>query len=169
MAEFLHNLGAVYMAQHKWNKAEEFLQRSFKLKQAEVGASHPDLSMTLRLLGDLYTRTRRYSEAENQYNQALTLLETAGVEFETRIARILEALGDMYEAAGRKMEATVPFSRAAAIGVRHLDKPDMSAIVEKHAAKLRKAGRSKEASDLEVEVNHARSALRLVINARDRF
>jgi hypothetical protein len=37
----------------------------------------------------------------------------------------LDALGDMHEAAGRKMEANVPFSRAAAIGVRHLDKPDM--------------------------------------------
>src|SRR5262249_48914155 len=61
----LNNLGSVYIAQHKYQKAEDALTRALQIREAEDGASSPDLIVTLNALGVLYVEMKRYPEAES--------------------------------------------------------------------------------------------------------
>jgi tetratricopeptide (TPR) repeat protein len=168
--ELLTNLGAVYIAKHKFQKAEEVFKRALKVKEAEVGPGHPDLTFILVGLGVLYTDVGRYTDAEDQYQRALRILGPGKPEFDTRIARILHVISQTYSKAGRKSEAEAALAQSAVIARRNLNQhPDMATIVEDYSTMLSNQGRTKEAGELRAEAKHARLTTGFVINAHSPF
>jgi tetratricopeptide (TPR) repeat protein len=168
--ELLTNLGTVYIAKHKFQKAEEALKRALKFKEAEVGPVHPDLTFILVGLGVIYMDAGRYADAEDQYLRALKILEPGKPEFDTRIARILHIISQTYSKGGRKSEAEAALAQSAVIARRNLNQhPDMATIVEDYSTLLSNRGRTKEANELRVEARRARVTNGLVINANNPF
>jgi tetratricopeptide (TPR) repeat protein len=168
--DLLTNLGAVYIAKHKFQKAEDLLKQGLKVKEAEVGPAHPDLTFMLVGLGVLYTDSGRYTDAEEQYLRAVKILESRKPEFDTRIARILHALSTAYSKARRKTEAETVLAQAAVIARRYLNQhPDLATILEDYSTMLSNHGKAKEANELRVEARRARVSNGLVINAHSPF
>ena len=155
--------------QGQYAKAEDFLKRALAFRQLKLGPSHPDLSMTLALLGDLYFRTGHFGQAQDYYRQAIRLIEAEPVEFNTRIARLLYSLSVAYRAAGQQGDADFSLGEAAAIALNNLNKHDMATIVEEYSRELEKEGKTKQASDLRNAVKRSRAASSLVIDAFGRF
>ena len=52
-------------------RAEELYERSIAIKEAALGADHPELALTLNNLAELYRTQRRFDEAEPLYVRAL--------------------------------------------------------------------------------------------------
>ena len=163
--ESLTTRGAVLIVEGQYAKAEDLLNQALNLRLAALGPFHPDLSMTLALLGDLYLRSRRYDQAEQRYREGLQLLEARPLEFDTRIARLLYSLALTCEAAGQDREADSALAQAAAIALKNLNKHDMAAIIEEYSSRLEKQGESKHAADLRTAVKRSRAANALVIDA----
>lgn len=166
LSELLNNLGAVYVVDRKFEKAEQVLNHALTIREAEVGASHPDLISTLDGLGMLYTHTGKYKDAEDQYLRALKILEPVRQDFDVKIVRVLHALSTTYIQASRKAEAEATLARAATIARRNLSKhPEMVTVLEDYSTVLKKQGKEKEAEELRGEARRARVASSLVINA----
>jgi tetratricopeptide (TPR) repeat protein len=165
-AGILNNLGAVYIAEHKYREAEETLHQALAAKEAEFGVSHPKLVPTLSLLALSYTDTRRFSEAEDQYRRVLKILEPQGSTFATGIARALHGLSITYFKANRMAEAATALAEAAPIAQLNIERePEMAAIVEDYSNLLKTQGKVKEAAALHAEAIRARTVTGLVVRA----
>ncbi len=147
-AGILNNLGAVYQAQHKFDRAENLFKEALRITESKKGALHPDLTVSLNLLGLLYTAAGRYSEAEEQFQQALKILQPDKSSFDSRVTRILQDLSVTYRKAGRNAEADDTLARAKGIARRNV---------------------SNEAKDLRVEAKRDRFAAGFGIDGRTPF
>jgi len=166
LSELLNNLGAVYVVDRKFEKAEQVLNHALAIREADGGASHPDLISTLDGLGLLYTSTGKYKNAEAQYLRALKILESVRQDFDVKTVRVLHALSYTYTRAGQKADAAAALAHAATIARRSLGKhPEMVTVLEDYSMVLKKQGKAKEAEELRVEAKRARIASSLVINA----
>jgi tetratricopeptide (TPR) repeat protein len=166
--QLLSNLGAVYIVQHKFQKAEETLKHALKLAEGRFGSSHPELTFVLQSLGVLYTDWGRYQDAEDQYVRALKILDDHKPEFDTRTARVLHLLSGAYAKAGRKSESDTALANAAVIARRSVGRhPDMVTILEDYSATLNNQGHTKEADELRTEARRARISAGLVIKAHN--
>jgi tetratricopeptide (TPR) repeat protein len=163
-AGILNNLGAVYVEQHRYPQAEETLQRSLAMREAEVGPSHPDLIPVLNATAVLYAETGRLAEAEDIYHRALAILEPQTSSLAPGIAQMLHGLSAVYRRANRKAESEAALERAAQIAQRNLDKdPEMAAIVDEYSQALRARGKTKEAAALHDQASRARTIRGLII------
>jgi tetratricopeptide (TPR) repeat protein len=165
-AGILNNLGAVYVAQHRYLQAEEILRRTLAMRETEVGPSHPDLIPTLNAIAVVYVETGRFAEAEDLYHRALAILEPQSSIFAPAIAQILHGLSATYRRANRAAESAAALEQAAEIAQHNLDKePEMATIVDEYAKMLRARGKTKEAEALHDRASRARTIGGLVIKA----
>jgi hypothetical protein len=68
VAASLSNLGELYLAQRKYEKAEPLLKRAFDIRTKVLPANHPDSLATQLDLWTLYMSTDRFALAE-EYQQ----------------------------------------------------------------------------------------------------
>jgi tetratricopeptide (TPR) repeat protein len=166
----LNNLGAAYISQHNYKRAEEILRQALAVKEADYGLAHPDLTPTLCLLGMVDTATRRFDEAQDQYRRALRILEPQSSSQSVAIALILHALSITYLKANRIAERAAVLQEAAQIAQRNLDKePEMPAILDEYSKLLRSQGKVNQADELHAEASRARAAAGLVVRTTSAF
>jgi hypothetical protein len=63
LASSLKNLGALYMAEHRYTDAGTVLERALKIESAQLSPNHPDAAGTMMQYARLLRVTRRKAEA----------------------------------------------------------------------------------------------------------
>lgn len=76
IAVVLNNLGALYQATGRPQKAEASYIAALKMKRRELGRGHSDVGVTLNNLGTLYKSLNRRTKAQSCFTSALRILES---------------------------------------------------------------------------------------------
>jgi eukaryotic-like serine/threonine-protein kinase len=99
----LHRFADFYRRARKgeaYDRAEPLYRCVFEIREAILGADHPDTARTLGGLGLLYYEQGRRRLAEPNLARALTVLETAAGPVAPELVEILQALADISKAKG---------------------------------------------------------------------
>lgn len=130
-AQCLDSLGNLYRDLEDLNQAENFIQQSLDIREAELEKNqkpkHPDTAQSLNDLGDLYRIRKRYEEAEKLINEALEIRRTVlnspdapNFDRHPDIAQSYNSLGSLYNNWGRYGEAEDCYNKALEINRRIL-------------------------------------------------
>ena len=69
----LFELGKLYRILGKYEEAESLLNRALELRRAQLGKSHPDIVVVLKVLGEVAMLRGQYATAENHYLACLDM------------------------------------------------------------------------------------------------
>jgi len=108
LARVLGNLGWVDLELGRLTDAETALDRSLALREQALGATHPDVADSLRLLGQLRLRQGRRAEAQRLLLRAVAILERPGANVPRNHpahAFALRELATVYRSLGKIAEA----------------------------------------------------------------
>jgi tetratricopeptide (TPR) repeat protein len=108
----LNSLGELYRRQGRARDAERMFLRALAVKEARLGADHPDVATTLTNLGLLYVAGGRDQTAAPLLERALLIQETRLGPQHPALARTLATLADAYRHLGREHDAFVLDVRA---------------------------------------------------------
>ena len=111
----LSDLAQLYLDQARFVPALEAYKRVLRIRKAELGPYHPDVSATLNDIAEINRETGRFSEAEALYQQSLDIDETHFGPDHPEVATTLNNLALLYESQGRYGEAEPLHRRALAI------------------------------------------------------
>ena len=70
-----NSLGALYLAQGKYEEAQKDFLRAIKIYEKEYGQGHPYVASCLNNLGKTLAQQGQYEQAEKLYRRALTIIE----------------------------------------------------------------------------------------------
>lgn len=162
LATILNELGIVYRAQYRYAEAELALKRAAHIWEQARGPVRVHAATALNNLAVLYHLQRRDNEAQRLFKRALQITkQTLGAEH-PQFAASLTNLGVFHYDRGEYAKAEELYRRALETQERSLKwhHPDLIATLTDYAKVLRKLGRSKEATQLEmrakaVGVEHA--------------
>ena len=96
LAAILIGMAAERSSKGDLKKAEQFLQRALRIREAHVGPNHLDTSEVLNNLGVVQLQRKRYAEAESSLKRALVIMETHGGADHPDVAVVLNNLGNLY-------------------------------------------------------------------------
>jgi len=149
-ATLYHNLGGIEHARHAHAAGEPFARAAAALREAELGARHPDVAADLVALGAILVGLRRFEEAEALYLHALAVFEARYGPGHAEVASTLGNLGALATEGGRHHDAEHCLRRALAIqeallGPSH---PDVAVCLNNLAVALRRQQRPSEALPL---------------------
>ena len=99
------------------------------IREAVLGANHPDVAVSLNNIGQLYVAQARYADAEPLLKRSLTLLEKALGPDHPDVAVSLDNLAGIYQAEGRYADAEPLYRRALTIKEKALG-PDHPNVAE---------------------------------------
>jgi tetratricopeptide (TPR) repeat protein len=108
----IHNLGDLYAAQGKLDKAEEMYEQALAGYEKTLGRDHTSTLNTVNNLGSLYADQGRLNRAEEMYKRALTGCEKALGRDHTSTLHTVNNLGVLYAAQDRLDKAEQMFERA---------------------------------------------------------
>ena len=111
IADLLHTLGTIYLAQGRFPDAKRFFERHHGLAQ-ELG-DEQRLARSHLGMGDLALREDRLAEARAHYEAALAIYPAIGARLGE--ANVLQALGDLALREARLAEARAHYEAALAI------------------------------------------------------
>ena len=97
----------------RYNEAIPLAERALAIREAQLGANHPDTAQSLNNLALLYESMGRYGQAEPLYERALAIREAQLGADHRDTATSLNSLAGLYESMGRYGEAEPLFQRAA--------------------------------------------------------
>jgi tetratricopeptide (TPR) repeat protein len=106
-----NELGLLYKAMGKWDKAIEYYQRSLAL--CEKVGNERGMATTFNNLGTAYRDRRKWDQAVEYYQRSLTIYRKVGDEHGTAIT--LSSLGMMYQHKGEWDKAIEYYQRSLAI------------------------------------------------------
>jgi tetratricopeptide (TPR) repeat protein len=169
LGEVLNNLGYVYQAKRKLEKAEDAYRRSLQFRETRYGSSHLRLAATLTNLGALYSDTGHYTDAEQSFQQSLAILEREESPFnQAAVMHALYGLAKLYIRENDEKRADVPLARAAAIA-RKLQIPgEMPAaleILETYSRVLAHLSNQQEAERVQTEAKRIRATMAFTVSA----
>ena len=124
----LHNLGLVYIKQHKNEEAEPLFQRALAIMEKSLGPDDPGLAKALEALATLYFAQGRYPKAEPIYMRLLAVREKALGPDHLDVAESLAILADLYGVQDRYSEAEPLLKRSLAIHEKALGPDDPRTI-----------------------------------------
>jgi len=75
LAVSLFDMGIVYYAQQRYEKAEKMLKRAVTIREDVPGPDEPELNRVLLQLGEVYRAERRFDEAQSLYERVLEMSE----------------------------------------------------------------------------------------------
>ena len=144
-----------------YEEAEQLYKRSIAIKEAALGATHPEVALTLNNLAELYRSQRRFDEAEPLYNRALAIDQEALGADHPSLALGLNNLALMHYDQGAYVKAEELLGRALAIEEEAFgrDDPALITTLENYAAVLRELRRGDEAEELDARARSLRAQL----------
>lgn len=77
VAQSLHNIAGLHMAEGRYEQAEPLYRRSLAIREAVLGPNHPAVAESLNLLASLCDIEDRSVEAEALYARAVAIRRTA--------------------------------------------------------------------------------------------
>jgi tetratricopeptide (TPR) repeat protein len=105
LAASLDNLGALYVDQSQYVKAEPLYARALMIREKSLGSEHPDVAGNLNNIPALYVNQGQYEKAEPLYRRALAILVKALGATHPDVAICLEGFALLFRKLGRPMEA----------------------------------------------------------------
>jgi len=150
MGTLLNNLGAVYLAEHKNQLAQEAGDRALKLWSAQPGAESSGQAFSYSLLAEAYNRQGMTHDAETCFSRALEIWQATAGPNDVQTAKGLANLGVFYLDSGQIEKAEPLFRRAADI-YKTSSSNDMFHLyfLNTYAKLERKLGHRREAKELE--------------------
>jgi tetratricopeptide (TPR) repeat protein len=109
------NMGALWMVQGSYNKAEVFLERAVDLGEGAVGTGHPALIRLLQSLADCYRLRNRTEDAEALYQRSFDLISQAYGPRSPALIRSLGGLAMLDEGRGDVVRAEARFREGLAL------------------------------------------------------
>jgi tetratricopeptide (TPR) repeat protein len=101
----------LYHRQHKYEQAEQFLQRALLIRERVLGINHTHVAQTLSNLGNLYYDQGKYEQAESLFQRAIAIREQAGV-VDPYAAGTIRNLARLYYDQGKHEQAEPLYRRA---------------------------------------------------------
>ena len=101
----LNNLAELYRRQGRTADAERYFTEALSVKEAELGADHPDVATSLNNLAQLYVTQGRMNEAAILLERSLTIQAKALDPDHPVLLTTLNLLGDVYRRLGRDGDA----------------------------------------------------------------
>jgi len=131
----------------RYTEAISFAERALAIREAALGADHPDTATSLNNLAVLYESQGRYAEAEQPYKRALAIRESGLGPDHPDTARSLNDLALLSVSQGHYGEAEPLLQRAFAIAESVLgpDHPDTATSLNNLAGLYWLQGRDGEA------------------------
>jgi tetratricopeptide (TPR) repeat protein len=103
----LNNLGELARRRGNLNEAERLFLRALAVKEAGLGADHPDVATTLNNLAQVYVAQNRDAEAAAALERSLKIQETAFDEEHPALRRTLTMMIEVYQKLGRDEDAFI--------------------------------------------------------------
>lgn len=104
----------------------EVARQTLRIKEARLGAEHPDLVTSLLNLGDVLTAAAQFEEAINITRRAVALCESSVAPESIAVAEALDHLGATLSAARRYDDALKALDRSLRIKEKTLDEKDVA-------------------------------------------
>ena len=137
------NVGSVLVSEGKYNLAEPFLQKAFRIYQKQLGQKSPKTAAVMAQMGEMYRNLHDNREAEALMKKALDIQEAARGIDDPDVANTVNSLAELYASQGQNEKAEPLFKLI--MGIREstagMDTPEFAAAVERYAAILEKIGR----------------------------
>jgi tetratricopeptide (TPR) repeat protein len=169
IGEVLNNLGYVYQAKGKLEKAAGAYQQSLQVREARFGSSHLRLTSPLTNLAVLYTDTGHYTEAEQSFQRSLSILEQEeSPSNQAAIMHTLYGLARLYIRENDEKRADVPLARAAAIARRLQTPSEVPAtleILETYSRVLAHLSNQQESQRVQTEARRIRATMAFTVSA----
>jgi tetratricopeptide (TPR) repeat protein len=139
-----------YQAQSQFTTVEFWYQKALTISEQELGANHPDTSVSLNNLAYLYKSMGKYAEAEPLYVRSLAIKEKELGANHPSIATSLNNLASLYESMGRYADAEPLYIRSLAIREEQLgaNHPQTAGSLNNLASLYESIGRYSEAEPL---------------------
>ncbi len=150
MAQSLNNMGALYSAMGRYDRAEALFQRCIAICEKRLGKDHPDLAMPLNNLAMVYHYTAQYARAQIPYRRSLQLLEAKRGKDHPDVAIALNNLAMLYQVMGQYARAEALLQRSLAIWEKQLgkDHPNVAMAVNNLATLYKEMGQYLRAEPL---------------------
>ena len=110
-----NGLGALYLAQGKYEEAQKGFLRAIKIYEKEFGQGHPYVASCLNNLGKTLAQQGDYERAEKLYRRALTIVEALFGEKHPGAVPILTNLAVLYRTQKKNDEAEKCYKQALEI------------------------------------------------------
>jgi tetratricopeptide (TPR) repeat protein len=142
------NVGSALLSEGKYNLAEPFLQKAYRIYEKQLGERSPKTATVMAQLGEMYRNLHDYAQAEPILTKALDIQEAAlGID-NADVGTTLNSLAEIYSAQNLNEKAEPRFKlvmsiRESTVG---MESPEFVAAVERYAAILEKMGRYQEAA-----------------------
>jgi CHAT domain-containing protein/tetratricopeptide (TPR) repeat protein len=103
-----------FYGQGKYEDAIRLIERSLAIREAALGAEHPDVASTLNNLAGLHLRRGDYARSESLFRRALSISEKAQGPEHPSVTSILDNLAQLYFERGDYLRAAPLRERALA-------------------------------------------------------
>jgi tetratricopeptide (TPR) repeat protein/predicted Ser/Thr protein kinase len=146
-ARYHLNLGNLFLRADRLDRAVATLERAVQLREAALGAAHPDVAAARTALGEALRRQGRFAEAAAAHEQALRDTIAAFGPGHPQVAVARNNLGIAYGWLGRHADAVAEHEAAIALRERALgpDHPQLASSRSNLASELLELGRLAEA------------------------
>ena len=115
-AEVLERTGIYLCERALYTLAEPLYQRALRIREQQVGETHPQVAIALNGLAQLYYEQGKYAEAESLRQRALRILELqAGEMHPHEMVIALNGLAFVYAEQGKYAQAELLYQRALRI------------------------------------------------------
>ncbi len=149
VAADLNNVGGQLIDTEEYADAEQALEKALEIRRASLGEDHPEVAITLGLLGQLHATLGDRPGAERYHREALAIQREVYPNGHPDIARSLDQLAITVEAQGRSFEADTLYQEALALRREWLGDahPDVAATLNNMAVLRYRMGRYAEAAE----------------------
>lgn len=123
IAQVCNAIGVFYMdVDNGMGEARRYLNRTFEIRQKELGDDHVDVAVALCNLGYLYTREQAFEMAVKAYSRALEIYRLNGKELHVGAAKAWRGLGLAYFSLKEYEKAIGAFNSALEIQINVVGK-----------------------------------------------
>ena len=117
-ASIHHKLGMTYRALHESAKAEQHLERAWRIRRQYLGATHLDTLKSMEMLGWVYRDQSRLDDAEKLWSRQLEIIQKEYGEEHEIAMNVMNHLANTYGHQGRPKEAEEMFCKVLEINER---------------------------------------------------
>ncbi len=158
VATSLNNLANVYSDQKEYDLAGPLYRRALQIREKALGPDHLDVARTLHNMAILCGDRRARDRAVPLFERALSIRENALGPDNSEVARTLYSLANIYIDQKAYGQAIPLYERVLRIWRKLLppEHPHVTAVLRGYSFLLQKVGRSREAREIELQVEENR-------------